>query len=55
MNEDNSFNERIKKMKKSVKENADILDSGFPDDVTNTGSTDLVKKSDEHKDEEDEK
>lgn len=55
MNEDKSFNERLKKMKKSVKENADVLDSEFPADVTNTGSADLVKKSNEHKDEEDEK
>lgn len=46
MKKDISYQERLKKMKESIKENVDILKSNFPDDVTHSGSPDIVRKHD---------
>jgi hypothetical protein len=43
MSNNQSYAERLKRMKKSVAKNKDILDGHFPDDVTTTGSPDLIQ------------
>lgn len=42
-----SYQERLKRMKESVENNKDILESDFPDDVTVSGSPDNLKKTDD--------
>lgn len=42
-----SYQSRLKKMKESIDENKNILDSDFPDDVTVSGSPDLLDKKDD--------
>ena len=43
---DKSYQDRLKKMKESIDKNKDILDSEFPDDVTVSGSPELLDKED---------
>ena len=41
-----SYQERLKRMKERVAKDKKVLDSEFPDDVTTIGSPDLLKKTD---------
>lgn len=47
MSGNKSYTERLKKMKESIEENKDLLKQKFPDDVTTTGSPDLIRDKDE--------
>lgn len=42
-----SYQDRLKKMKDRIKRDKGILDSDFPDDVTFIGDPDLLKKADD--------
>lgn len=37
----------MKKMKESIKDNKDILEGHFPDDITTTGNPELIGEKDE--------
>lgn len=49
MNSKKTYAERLKKMKESIEKNKDLLDQEFPDDVTTTGSADLIRHKDTDK------
>ena len=53
-NKDDSYQDRLKKMKKRLEENQEDFLREFPDDVTHIGDPDLLKKE-EHEIEESEK
>jgi hypothetical protein len=55
MNRQSSYSERLKKMKESVEKNKDLLNDEFPDDVTSTGSPDLINSEDDELDSREEK
>jgi hypothetical protein len=42
MSEEESFNKRLQKMKRSIKLNKGILTETFPDDVTYSGSSEQI-------------
>ncbi|MBL4798482.1 MAG: hypothetical protein JKY50_13780 [Oleispira sp.] len=46
MSKKQSFNDRVKKMKESIENSKHILNSDFPDNVTISGNTDLIKNPD---------
>lgn len=46
MKDKGSYQERLKKMKRSIEKNKDLLESEFPEDVTRSGSPDLIRKQD---------
>lgn len=45
-NSNESYQDRLKKMKKSIDENKKILNDDFPDDVTVSGSPELIDMND---------
>jgi len=45
-NSNESYQDRLKKMKKSIDENKKTLDDDFPDDVTVSGSPELIDMND---------
>ncbi len=47
MNTDKSYAERLKRMKKSIEKNKEILDDQFPDEVTTIGSPDLIHSNED--------
>jgi len=47
MSKQKPYAERLKKMKESIKENKDLLEESFPDDVTTTGNPDLIREKGE--------
>lgn len=52
MNSDkDSFESRLKLMKKAIKDDAEILQKEFPDDVTYSGNVELIKKEEDEIDE----
>lgn len=50
-----SYQERLKRMKKSIDANKETLEAEFPDDVTIIGNPDLVRKSEEELEDAEEK
>lgn len=46
MKDKGSYQERLKKMKRSIEKNKGLLESEFPEDVTRSGSPDLIRKQD---------
>ena len=46
MKDNSSYQERLKKMKRSIEKNKDLLESEFPEDVVQSGSPDLIRKED---------
>jgi hypothetical protein len=47
MSNKDSYENRLKKMKKSIQDNKEILEEEFPDDVSYSGNPDLLKKEDD--------
>ena len=49
MSKSKSYADRLKDMKESIQKNKDLLKEKFPDDVTVTGSPDLIREKDKPK------
>ncbi len=52
MTDNDSYQNRLKKMKKSIDQNKDVLNENFPDNITYSGDPELIKKDEDDIDKE---